>query len=186
MYLTEKSRGKQREVDQHDEVELLLEAYVKQVDGIVQEADQLSSNMRNTEEIVNIILDANRNSLMLLNLKVPNPSSLSPLIQVSMTTLGIGSGAAIASLLGMNLKNFMEEWPYGFPMITSLALGTSIMVFGYGLARLKRIQKLTLYGRYPGSGKRLGAGLDPEGCEDEPTGRLKRWKLRWRGKGYRS
>jgi hypothetical protein len=73
MYLTEKSRGKQRDVDQHDEVELLLEAYVKQVDGIVQEADQLASNMRNTEEIVNIILDANRNSLMLLDLKVPVP-----------------------------------------------------------------------------------------------------------------
>ena len=71
MYLTEKSRGKQRDVDQHDEVELLLEAYVKQIDGIVQEADQLASNMRNTEEIVNIILDANRNSLMLLDLKVP-------------------------------------------------------------------------------------------------------------------
>src|SRR5271170_6002394 len=70
MYLTEKSKGKQRDVDQHDEVELLLEAYVKQVDGIVQEADQLVSNMRNTEEIVNIILDANRNSLMLLDLKV--------------------------------------------------------------------------------------------------------------------
>jgi magnesium transporter len=70
MYLTEKSRGKQRDVDQHDEVELLLEAYVKQVDGIVQEADQLASNMKNTEEIVNIILDANRNSLMLLDLKV--------------------------------------------------------------------------------------------------------------------
>ena len=73
MYLTEKSRGRQRDVDQHDEVELLLEAYVKQVDGIVQEADQLASNMRNTEEIVNIILDANRNSLMLLDLKVPHP-----------------------------------------------------------------------------------------------------------------
>ena len=70
MYLTEKSGGGLRDVNQHDEVELLLEAYVKQVDGIVQEADQLASNMRNTEEIVNIILDANRNSLMLLDLKV--------------------------------------------------------------------------------------------------------------------
>lgn len=72
MYLTEKLRGKQRPLDQHDEVELLLEAYVKQIDGIVQEADQLVTNMRNTEEIVNIILDANRNSLMLLDLKVPS------------------------------------------------------------------------------------------------------------------
>src|SRR5271170_3752213 len=83
MYLTEKSRGKQRDVDQHDEVELLLEAYVKQIDGIVQEVDQLASNMRNTEEIVNIILDANRNSLMLLDLKVP------PRLFVVLLTIGI-------------------------------------------------------------------------------------------------
>src|SRR5271156_3035945 len=75
MYLTEKLRGKQRPLDQHDEVELLLEAYVKQIDGIVQEADQLVTNMSNTEDVVNIILDANRNSLMLLDLKVPSHKS---------------------------------------------------------------------------------------------------------------
>jgi hypothetical protein len=86
MYLTEKSRGRQRDVDQHDEVELLLEAYVKQVDGIVQEADQLASNMRNTEEIVKIILDANRNSLMLLDLKVlPLYTPYIPLLQPILT-----------------------------------------------------------------------------------------------------
>jgi magnesium transporter len=170
MYLTEKSRGRQRDVDQHDEVELLLEAYVKQVDGIVQEADQLASNMRNTEEIVNIILDANRNSLMLLDLKV------------SMTTLGIGSGAAIAGLLGMNLKNYMEDWSYGFPVVTSIALGMSIVVCGYGLTRLKRIQKLTLYGRYPGTGvKRKLNGLKgtnelTEYDVDHLT-KLKKWKM---------
>ena len=67
-----------------------------------------------------------------------------------MTTLGIGSGAAIAGLLGMNLKNYMEDWHYGFPFITSMALGLSIIVGGYSFNRLKRIQKLTLYGRYPG------------------------------------
>lgn len=83
MYLTEKSRGKQRDVDQHDEVELLLEAYVKQIDGIVQEADQLASNMRNTEEIVNIILDANRNSLMLLDLKVSPTTPLRFLVETN-------------------------------------------------------------------------------------------------------
>jgi hypothetical protein len=101
-----------------------------------------------------------------------------------MTTLGIGSGAAIAGLLGMNLKNYMEDWAYGFPVITSLAFGTSMLVCGYGLTRLKRIQKLTLYGRYPGAAsKRLGTGM--EGYEDEHIGRLKRWKMRLRGKGYR-
>lgn len=98
-----------------------------------------------------------------------------------MTTLGIGSGAAIAGLLGMNLKNFMEDWEYGFPVITSLAFGTTMLVCGYGLARLKRIQKLTLYGRYPGVRKN-GNGLTP--YDEEHVGAIKRWKWKWMMKGY--
>jgi len=112
-----------------------------------------------------------------------------------MTTLGIGSGAAIAGLLGMNIKNFMEDWDYGFPFITSLALGTSIIICGYGLTRLKRIQKLTLYGRYPRV-KNAESRLSPFGAfgnarfsEDiEPLHDLKKWKWRlwWWGWGRRS
>jgi len=103
-----------------------------------------------------------------------------------MTTLGIGSGAAIAGLLGMNLKNFMEDWEYGFPLITSLAFGTSMLVCGYGLTRLKRIQKLTLYGRYPGVNKKNRNGLMP--YEDNQVadhmGHMKWWKWKWMTKGY--
>src|SRR5277367_2878702 len=97
-----------------------------------------------------------------------------------MTTLGLGSGAAIAGLLGMNLKNFMEDWDFGFPLITSLAFGTSLLVCGYGLTRLKRIQKLTLYGRYPGV-KKNGNGL---AAYDEE--RRKGWRVHWEGgaKGF--
>lgn len=102
-----------------------------------------------------------------------------------MTTLGIGSGAAIAGLLGMNLKNYMEDWNYGFPVVTSIAFGMTILVCGYGLTRLKRIQKLTLYGRYPGAGvKHRLNGLSTYDNQDEHLGRIKRWKrrmLRWRG-----
>ena len=48
----------------------IQESFVDEPRRSVEQADQLVSNMRNTEEIVNIILDANRNSLMLLDLKV--------------------------------------------------------------------------------------------------------------------
>ena len=106
-----------------------------------------------------------------------------------MTTLGIGCGAMIAGLLGMNLKNFMEDWPQGFPFVTSLAVGTSIIVCGYGLARLKRIQKLTLYGRYPGVKKGLMSyGEEPRQLErkqwrdfDDQQGK---WWRRIRGGRY--
>jgi magnesium transporter len=103
-----------------------------------------------------------------------------------MTTLGIGSGAAIAGLLGMNLKNYMEDWAYGFPVITSLAFGTSMLVCGYGLTRLKRIQKLTLYGRYPGvkrNGNGNGNGLVGEGNGE--LGKMKRWKMMLFKRRYR-
>merc|ERR1711939_1107325 len=65
MYLTDKAKGAERHEDDHTEVEMLLESYHKVTDEIVQAAENLVSNIRNTEEIVRAILDANRNSLML-------------------------------------------------------------------------------------------------------------------------
>jgi hypothetical protein len=100
-----------------------------------------------------------------------------------MTTLGVGSGAAIAGLLGMNLKNFLEDWEYGFPLVTSLAFGTSMLICGYGLTRLKRMQKLTLYGRYPAiGGSRNENGMAPYDKENLSSLRGPNWK--WAKGGY--
>jgi magnesium transporter len=51
MYLTEKSAGKSRKQQEHTEVEMLLESYHKITDEIVQAAENLVSNIRNTEEM---------------------------------------------------------------------------------------------------------------------------------------
>ena len=51
MYLTEKSHDLTRGLDDHAEVELLLESYNKLSDEIVQEAGNLVSGIRNTEEM---------------------------------------------------------------------------------------------------------------------------------------
>lgn len=51
MYLSEKAAGKGRSEDSHEEVELLLENYHKVADEIVQAAENLVSNIRNTEEM---------------------------------------------------------------------------------------------------------------------------------------
>lgn len=53
MYLTEKARGLRTDSADHDhtEVEMLLESYVKLTDEIVQEAGNLVSGIRNTEEM---------------------------------------------------------------------------------------------------------------------------------------
>ncbi|KAI9838895.1 MAG: hypothetical protein M1819_004103 [Sarea resinae] len=134
MYLTEKKKGIEREEDDHTEVEMLLESYHKVCDEIVQASGNLVSNIRNTEEIVKAILDANRNSLMLLDLKF------------SIGTLGIGCGTFIAGLYGMNLKNFIEESDFGFAGVTAWCFVFSVVVCSYGLTKLRKVQRVSMWG----------------------------------------
>lgn len=134
MYLTEKAAGREREEDDHEEVELLLESYHKVCDEIVQVSGNLVSSIRNTEEIVKAILDSNRNSLMLLDLKF------------SIGTLGIGAGTFIAALYGMNLENFIEETNWGFGGVSGVcALFTAVAIV-YGLRKLRKVQRLSMWG----------------------------------------
>ena len=134
MYLTERSQGKVREEDDHTEVEMLLESYHKVCDEIVQISGNLVSNIRNTEEIIRAILDANRNSLIMLDLKF------------SIGTLGIGSGAFVASLYGMNLKNFIEESDLGFLGVSGGSFLFALLVCAYGLKKLSKVQRVSMWG----------------------------------------
>ena len=134
MYLSEKVLGQEREEDDHEEVELLLESYHKVCDEIVQISSNLVSAIRNTEEIVRAILDANRNSLMLLELKF------------SIGTLGISAGMFIAALYGMNLENFIEETNFGFFGISSFSTIVALVACTYGLRKLRKVQRLSMWG----------------------------------------
>ena len=51
MYLTEKAHDIARALDDHTEVEMLLESYHKLTDEIVQESGNLVSGIRNTEDM---------------------------------------------------------------------------------------------------------------------------------------
>lgn len=132
MYLTEKTHDIHRQLDDHTEVEMLLESYHKLCDEIVQEAQNLVSSIRNTEDIIRAILDANRNSLMLLDLKF------------SVGTLGLAMGTFIAGLYGMNLENFIEETNWGFTAVTGASILFSLLVCRYGLAKLRKVQRVKM------------------------------------------
>lgn len=134
MYLSEKASGIEREDDDHTEVEMLLEFYHKVADEIVQVSGNLVSNIRNTEEIVKAILDANRNSLMLLDLKF------------SIGTLGLGGGTFVAALYGMNLKNFIEESDFGFWGVSGWCFAFSVFVCMAGLRKLRKVQRVSMWG----------------------------------------
>ncbi|KXJ93998.1 hypothetical protein Micbo1qcDRAFT_158931 [Microdochium bolleyi] len=134
MYLTEKTHDLYRGLDDHTEVEMLLESYHKLCDEVVQEAQNLVSGIRNTEEIIRAILDANRNALMLLELKY------------SVGTLGLAMGTFIAGLYGMNLENFIEETNWGFTAVTVVSTVMSLWVCRYGLGKLRVLQRVKMSG----------------------------------------
>lgn len=81
---------------------------------------------------VRAILDANRNALMLLELKF------------SVGTLGLAMGTFMAGLYGMNLENFIEETNWGFGGVTGISILFSLIVCWYGLAKLRKVQRIKM------------------------------------------
>ncbi|KAF2859684.1 cora-domain-containing protein [Piedraia hortae CBS 480.64] len=142
MYLTEKEAGKERDEANHGEVELLLESYHKVADEIVQVSSNLVSSIRNTEEIVRAILDANRNALMLLDLKF------------SIGTLAISASMFVAALYGMNLENFIENSSAGFAGVSVFSTILGLAACVYGLRKLRKVQRLSMWGEGSSRGKR--------------------------------
>ena len=155
MYLTShKTTNTPREDTDHQEVEMLLESYHKICDEIVEISGNLISNIRNTEEVVKAILDANRNQLMLFEIKV------------SVGTLGLAGGTLIAGLYGMNLNNFIEETNWGFSGITAICFGLSAIIAIYGMRKLRKVQKVRMWGE----------GLEGVGRRDKRIDNRGNWK----------
>jgi magnesium transporter len=67
-------------------------------------------------------------------------------LKFSIGTLGIGSGAFVAALYGMNLKNFMEESDIGFWSVSGVSAMFAAMVCVYGMSKLRRVQRLRMWG----------------------------------------
>lgn len=78
-------------------------------------------------------------------------------LKFTIITLGIGAGTFLAGLYGMNLKNFIEETDFGFPVI-SLSCGVlaSIAVV-WGLRKLRKVQRLSMWGE--------GSSMDNQGLD---------------------
>lgn len=184
LYLTDKDRGNPRTpTDDHSEAEMLFESYYKHCDEIVQTVGNHLNNIRSTQEIVNIILDASRNSLMLLDLK----------FQIG--TLGLGAGALIAALFGMNLKSYLEESEYGFLGITGFAGFCMLFIIVAALKNLARVQRvnMTSQGRKKGPKNKMilksALNLNKDGTTaaqaKTQTERSKAWNWHVQGQNFK-
>ncbi|CAD6649856.1 XXYS1_4_G0021220.mRNA.1.CDS.1 [Saccharomyces cerevisiae] len=132
MYLTDKKAGKIRVQDDHTEIEMLLETYHNYVDEIVQKSESAISDVKTTEEIINIILDSNRNELMLLG------------IRYAIGMLSLGGALFLGSIYGMNLESFIEESNYAYLTVTILGLISTVWLYAKGIRHLHKLQRMTL------------------------------------------
>ncbi|KAI7865878.1 hypothetical protein BDF14DRAFT_1821004 [Spinellus fusiger] len=130
MYLTAKKTNKPRASSDHEEVELLLEAYLKQTEEIAAKASTLRSHMRSTEEIVQILLNVSRNSLIWYDIRLS-------IITLSATIVGV-----YGALFGMNLKNYFEDDPFAFGLVTGISLLSGVGVFAVSVRKLKTLAKI--------------------------------------------
>ncbi|KAJ2799303.1 magnesium ion transporter [Coemansia guatemalensis] len=127
MYLTQKLQASHRETDDHEEVELMMETYLKQVEEIVNHVESVSSHVRTTEDVVNIILDSQRNSLLLLE------------IRLTILTVALSSGTFLSGLFGMNLINSFESHPNAFIAVSAIALLSIVALTVTGLRSMRKV-----------------------------------------------
>ncbi|PKI85264.1 Inner membrane magnesium transporter MRS2 [Malassezia vespertilionis] len=133
MYLTDAKLGNPRDEQSNlEELELLLESFEKQVEEVLAEIEQIYANVNNTQEIVELILDSNRNRLLALDLRT------------SIVTLGVSTSTLFVGLFGMNLTSHLEEDPYAFYILSGIAYVMAIAVVVAGLRRLSKLRRIGL------------------------------------------
>ena len=115
-----------------EDLELLLESFEKQVEEVISEIDQICANVNNTQEIVELILDSNRNRLLTLDLGT------------SIVTLGVSAATLFVGLFGMNLTSHLEEHPHAFYLMSGVAYVMALLVSVAGLRRLARLRRIGL------------------------------------------
>lgn len=125
------------------DVEMILETYYTHCDEVVQQAGSLISDIKATEDIANIILDANRNSLMLFELKV------------TIYTLGLTMATLLPAFYGMNLQNYIEESYYGFGAVVVVSIIQGLLFTKWNFKRLHSVQKMAMMSSAPSSHIRL-------------------------------
>lgn len=144
------------------ELEMLIENYYIQCDEFVQQAASLLEDIKSTEEIVNIILDANRNSLMLLELKI------------TIYTLSFTVASLLPAFYGMNLKNFIEDNNLGFGGVVLLSIVMALYITRSSFRQLQSVTKLSMFNRFNnnesmGRSKQKIKISSPKDGNQEPT-----------------
>lgn len=127
MYLTDNKKGKIRNPNDHEEVELLLEAYYSQTEEIMNRVKELVHDIQSTQDYLNVCLDSQRNRMIRLELKL------------IMATFALTIGTLIAGLFGMNLTTGLENSPDAFMwVVLGILAGCAFTLSSFYIAAYKK------------------------------------------------
>lgn len=129
MYLSD---PKQRDLSDHIQIELLLEASTKQMAELLRSISDLSDSVQTLESAIGFILDTVRNDLLAFE------------IRINILTMGLGIGAFIAGIFGMNLLNGFEQQTTMFYLVSGSSLGFIGIIVIYSLRKLAKFRKVRL------------------------------------------
>lgn len=113
----------------HHEIEILLENYLSMFEELADSVDDVNTSISNTERYINLVLDAQRNALLVLELRF------------CMFGVACSSGAVLTGLFGMNLMNGLENEPGAFGAVLGLTSAVCGGVLWYGLWRIRRLRQ---------------------------------------------
>jgi magnesium transporter len=83
-------------------------------------------------------------------------------LKFSIGTLGLATGTLFSALYGMNLKNFIEESDFGFGGVSVICFALTGIVCVYGLAKLRKLQRVRMWGEAGVGGTSPLAPLSPK------------------------
>ncbi len=125
-YLADARDGVGGRLEQHSEIEILLENYARRLDELRNGVSELQGFIGATEAYLKIRYDGQRNKIMRQTLLL------------SMATFSIGSGTAVSSVFGMNLLSGFEHHPHLFWLVSGSVCLSSASVFALLFASYKR------------------------------------------------
>ena len=126
MYLSDTRAGIGGRVQNHQEMEILLENYTRRIEETRNSVAELQGFIGATEAYLKIRYDGQRNKIMRQTLVL------------SMATFSMGCGTAASSLFGMNLMSGVEHHPHMFMWVTASIFSSSVAVFSLLFAAYRR------------------------------------------------
>ncbi|KAG8714360.1 magnesium ion transporter [Ceratobasidium sp. 395] len=132
MYLTDLKAGKVREFGDDDEVELLLETYLKYAASLSLNASRNLQRLNSASQHLTLLLSSTRNRLLHLE------------IRLAIAMLAVSAAALPGAILGMNLTNHFEDHPWAFYFVTSAIAIIAVVATQAGRAGLRVARRVKM------------------------------------------